>query len=94
VIRDTKKVREHYCLLQALPMENVMPDRWGQLQEAAADVQLFSEQVVSQPKNLENYVRNLNTLKPQVVWWWDVAQPALKWMWKDHAGVRYEASKN
>lgn len=94
VIRDTKKVREHYYLLQASPMENVLPDRWAQVEEAAADVQLFSEQVVSQPKNLENYVRNLNTLEPQVVWWWDVAQPALKWMWKDYAGVRYEASKN
>jgi hypothetical protein len=88
VIRDTKKVREHYyCLLQASPMEKGLPDRWAQVQEAAIDVQLFSEKVVSQPKNLENYVRNLNTLEPQVVWWWDVAQPALQWMWKDYAGV-------
>jgi hypothetical protein len=94
VIRDTKKVREHYDLLQASPMENVLPDRWAQVQEAAADVQLFSEQVISQPEKLENYVRNLNTLEPQVIWWWDVAQPALQWMWKGYARGRYEASKN
>jgi hypothetical protein len=94
VIRDTKKVREHHCLLQASPIENVLPDRWAQLQEAAADVQFFSDRVVSQPKKLEKYVRNLNSLEPQVVWWWDVAHPALQWMWKDSAGVRYEASKN
>lgn len=94
VIRDTKKVLHHFHFLQTLPMENVLPDRWAQVQEAATDVQLFSEHVVSQPKSLENYVRNLNVLDPRVVWWWDVAQPALQWMWKHYAGVRYEASKN
>jgi hypothetical protein len=94
VIRDTKKVREHYCLLQALRMENVRPDRWAQVQEAAKDVQLFSEQVASQPTKLETYVRNLNSLEPEVVWWWGVAQPALQWMWKNHTGVPYEVGKN
>ena len=83
VIQDTKKVSEHYRLLQASPMENMLPDRWAQVQVAATDVQLFSDQVVSQPKELENYVRNLNILEPRVVWWWDVAQSALQWMWKD-----------
>ena len=67
-------------------MENVLPDRWAQVQEAATDVQLFSERVISQPKKLENYIRNVNALEPQVVWWWDVAQPALQWMWNDYAG--------
>jgi len=94
VIRDTQKVREHYRLLLASPTENLLPDRWAQVQEAATDVQLFSEQVVSQSEKLENYVRNLNTLEPQVIWWWDVAQPALRWMWNSYAGVRNEASYN
>jgi len=94
VIRDTKKVREHYSLLLASPMENVLPDRWAQVEEVATDVQLFSEQVVSQPKRLEDYLRNLNTLEPQVVWWWDVAQPALQWMWKDNDEIRYKAFRN
>ncbi len=86
VIRDTKNVRQHYSLLQASPMENVLSDRWAQVQKAAADVQLFSERVISQPKNLENYICNLNALEPQVAWWWDVAHPALRWMWNDDAG--------
>jgi hypothetical protein len=94
VTRDTKKVLEHYHFLQAAATENVLPDRWAQVQQAATEVQLFSEQVVSQPKELETYVRKLNTLEPQVVWWWHVAQPALESMWKDHVGVRNEASKN
>lgn len=94
VVRDTRKVVEHYRLLLASPMENVLPDRWARVQEAAADAQLFAEQVVSQPKRLESYVRNLNALEPQVLWWWDVAQPALQWMWKDYAGERNEASQN
>jgi hypothetical protein len=88
VSRDTNKVLQHYRLLLASPMENALPDRWSEVQEAAADVQLFSERVVSQPERLEHYVRNLNALEPQVVWWWDVAQPALQWMWKDYARAR------
>jgi hypothetical protein len=83
VIRDTMKVREHYCFLQASPMENALPERLAQLQGVAADVKLFFEEVVSQPEKLESYVRNLNSMEPQAVWWWDVAQPALQWMWKN-----------
>ena len=93
VIRDTKKVMKHYSFLLGSPMENVLPDRWAQVKEAARDVQLFSEHVVSQPKQLENYVCNLNNLEPRIVWWWDVAQPALRWMWKDYAGARYETGR-
>jgi hypothetical protein len=76
-------VQDHFCLLEAWPTENALPDRQAQVEEVAADVQLFSERVVSQPKKLGDYVRNLNILEPQAVWWWDVAQPALAWMWKD-----------
>jgi len=94
VIRDTKKVLDHFHLLQTSPMANVLPERWEQVQEVATDVQLFSEQVISEPKKLKNYISNLNALQPQIVWWWDVAQPALQWMWKDYAGVRYEVSTN
>jgi hypothetical protein len=94
VIRDTQKVRDHFCLLEAWPTEDALPDRQAQVEEVAADVQLFFEQVVSRPKTLENYVCNLNTLEPQAVWWWDVAQPALQWMWKDNSEKRYESGKN
>jgi hypothetical protein len=94
VSRDTQRVYKYFQLLQSWPLEDVLPDRWAQVQEASADVQLFFETVVSQPQRLESYVRNLNTLEPQVVWWWDVAQPALQWMWKDHSGVRDETSNN
>lgn len=82
VIRDTMKVREHYGLLQASPMESALPERWAQLQKVAADVQLFFEEVVLQPKKLESYVHSLNSMEPQAVWWWDVAHPALQWTWK------------
>ena len=75
-------------------MQNGLPDRWAQVREVAADVELFSEQVVSQPEKLEDYLRNLNSLEPQAVWWWDVAHPALQWMWNDHADLRYEACQN
>ena len=93
VIRDAMRVLNHFRLLLTSPMEQMAPDRWAQVQEAAADVELFCEQVVSQPQRLGSYVRNLNSMKPQVIWWWDVAQPALQWMWKDNVGARYEASQ-
>lgn len=83
VIRDTKRVQQHYGLLQTSPTANALPDRWAQVLAAARDVELFSEQVLSRPEKLENYVRNLNTLEPEVVWWWNVAHPRLQWMWKD-----------
>lgn len=83
VIRDTNKVLHHYRLLLASPRENAVSDRWRQVEEAAADAQLFFERVVSRTERLEDYVRNLNKLEPQIVWWWGVAQPALQWMWKD-----------
>ena len=94
VIQDTEKVLEHFRLLQSSPMEDRLPDRWAQTQQTAKEVQLFSEQVVSQPAKLEHYVRNLNTLQPQAIWWWDVAHPALQWMWEDQAEIQYETSKN
>jgi len=95
VMLDTQKVSKHYhFLLQTSPIENVRPDRWAQVQEASKDVQIFFETIVSQPQRLESYVRNLNTLKPRVVWWWDVAQPALQWMWKGNSGEGNEASRN
>ena len=83
LIQNTKRVRDHFRLLEAWPTKDALPDRQAQVKEVAADVQLFFERVVSQPQKLEDYVRNLNTLEPQAVWWWDVAQPALQWMWKD-----------
>jgi hypothetical protein len=94
VVRDTKRVMKHFDLLLASPIENLIPDRWAMVQEVAADVQLFSERVLTRPDNLERYVRSLNGIEPRIVWWWDVAQPALQWMWKDNGGLRYEASKN
>jgi len=94
VIRDTQKVSKHFQVLQASLMEHVLPDRWEQVQDVAAEVQLFSEHVVSKPKKLESYLHHLNAMNPQVVWWWDVAHPALRWMWKEQAETRYETCKN
>lgn len=88
VIRDTKRVIEHFHLLQATPTEGVLPDRWAQVQEAASEVQRFSERILAQPDKLKEYVRNLNALDRKVIWWWDVAQPALRSLWKDSTEVR------
>lgn len=94
VIRDTEKVRKHFQLLQSLSMESMLPDRWAQVEKVAAEVQLFSEQIVSRSKELDSYVLNLNNLERQTVWWWDVAHPALRWMWKVQTETRYENCKN
>lgn len=94
IIRDTQEVRKHFQVLQASSIEHALPDRWAQVQDVATEVQLFSRYVVSTPNKLESYVHHLNALNPEVVWWWDVAHPALQWMWKEHAEIRYETCEN
>ena len=93
VRRDTENVVQHFRLLLTSPLERAQPDRWAQVRELAADVELFCKRVVSDAARLEAYVLELNRLKPQVVWWWDVAHPALQWMWKDQVGVSHETSE-
>lgn len=94
VIRNTARVREHYEFLRSASMENVLTGRSARIQEAAADVELFWEQVVLQPERLQKYVHDLNSLKPQNVWWWEVAQPELNRFWKEQVGEAYEAYRN
>jgi hypothetical protein len=62
--------------------------------EAAEDVEVFWRYVVADPQRLEGYVCKLNSLQPQNVWWWEVAQPELQWYWKKNAGEAYEACRN
>ena len=94
IVQSTARVREHYRMLLNSSMDNVVPERREELQEAAADAKLFWERVVSQPDTLEDYVHNLNNLEPQTVWWWEVAQPELQRFWKGHVGEPYEACRN
>ena len=86
-VRRQGKVQQlHLARLGERP--RITDDVVRSVQEAAADVRHFSERVVGEKNELEKYVRNLNALRPQIAWWWDVAQPALQWMWKDYAGAR------
>lgn len=94
VIRNALKVRRHFESLLASPMKNALPDRWARVQKVSEDVRLFTEEVVAQPCKLETYLGKLNALKPQAIWWWDVAHPALQWMWRDKVEMRYETCKN
>jgi hypothetical protein len=94
IIQSTSRVREHYHLLRNAPTEKVLPERWTRIVEAAEDVELFWDQVVSNPQRLDGYVCHLNSLQPQDVWWWEVAQPKLQWFWNKHAGETYEACRN
>lgn len=94
VVQGTARVRDHYEFLRNAPMKDVLPERWATIQKAADELELFRECVVAEPEKLQKYVSKLNSLNPQTVWWWEVAQPELSWIWKEHAGEAYEACRH
>lgn len=82
VIKDTERVRQHFQFLRSAGGgETYKAERMAELQQVAADVDLFHQQVVLQPARLQGYVRSLNALKPAPVWWSSVAHPALSDFW-------------
>jgi hypothetical protein len=81
VLRDTMRVREHFRILRAAPLYGSTPDRWARVPQVAADIEAFYESVALQPETLEGYVQALNTVPAVPVWWWCVANPALRHMW-------------
>jgi hypothetical protein len=81
VILDTERVRRHFRLVGASPLEGVLPDRLAELERAAAGVEAFHERVVLQPKLLARYLQALNELSTPSLWWSWVANPLLRHMW-------------
>ena len=81
VLKDTERVRHHFCLLWGLSVDGVAPERLAELERASADVEAFYRLVVLQPAHLERYVRALNTLDFSPLWWACVAHPALRHLW-------------
>jgi hypothetical protein len=81
VARDAERVREHFQLIFSQPLGGSIPERLAKIEGVSADVELFYREVVLQPKQLESYVRKLNTLDPAPLWWSCVAHPSLNEMW-------------
>ena len=82
VRRATGLVARHHELLAPAVAAAAGP-RALALQEARHSVSVFEARVVDRAPVLEEYVRQLNALQPDRVWWWMVANPALEALWSN-----------
>lgn len=87
VIQDTERVRQHFRLVRASDLEAGVPERLAELEQAAADVELFRERVVQRPALLKRYVEDLNALRSTSLWWAWVANPTLRHLWATAEGA-------
>jgi len=81
IIRDTQCVLHHFQIIRASSTFETMADRLAELEEVAADVEMFYRNIVLQPTQRECYVQALNALAPAPLWWSTVAHPSLRKMW-------------
>ena len=81
VRRDTQRVLDHFEMVQKAPLEGGLATRRRRLAEVAADVERFQHVVLADRERLERYVKALNTLQSQPLWWVSVAHPALHTFW-------------
>jgi hypothetical protein len=80
ILQSTKLVRDHYRLLLSNGASMGEPHD-GQIREAARHVDLFDSALAGSAELRERYVRELNRLTPEYIWFWSVANPALEWIW-------------
>jgi hypothetical protein len=81
VVQDTERVRQHFRLVRASPLEGALPYRLAELERAAADVEVFYERVVLRPALLARYLQALNEQNTPSLWWSWVADPLLRHLW-------------
>jgi hypothetical protein len=80
VLRLTEKVMLHYQLLlkNAGPLGDSLR---LQLSEALRQDRRFYHAMRRSEKRLSEYVKNLNSMRPEYVWWWCVANRSLEHIW-------------
>jgi hypothetical protein len=80
VLRLTEKVVLHYQLL----LQNAASLRENlrlQLSDALNQARRFYSAMRQSEKRLSEYVKNLNSLQPEYIWWWCVANRSLEHIW-------------
>jgi len=81
VRRDTERVLHHFDMVQQTSLKNGLANRREQLAEVKADVERFQHEVLMDGKLLDHYVKALNSLTSQPLWWSAVAHPSLSTIW-------------
>jgi hypothetical protein len=81
VVRDTERVRQHFQILLTAQKKDFIDDRLAELEQVACDVEMFYQNVILQPAQLEHYIQALNELNPAPLWWSCVAHPSLRQIW-------------
>ena len=82
IILSTERVLYHYhCILNNIPE---IPDSKRVLFETAQNnVESFYNSIKQSPKKFQEYVRKLNQLPSNHIWWVCVAHPDLEEIWKN-----------
>jgi hypothetical protein len=81
VRRDTERVLHHFDMVQQTSLKNGLANRREQLAEVKEDVERFQYEVLMNGERLDRYVKALNSLPPQPLWWSAVAHPSLSTIW-------------
>jgi hypothetical protein len=81
VIEDTERVRRHFQILLASPINGAAPDRLAVVDRVATEIEMFYRQIILRPDKLDRYLDALNELRLAPLWWSSVAHPSLRKMW-------------
>jgi hypothetical protein len=81
VLRDTKRVCDHFRHVQSLPPEGALDIRLVELAAVAEEVEQFAAWARASPELMDKYIHKLNALDPEPIWWSSVAHPILKQLW-------------
>jgi hypothetical protein len=82
IIKSTNLVLKHYTLV----LNNIpeLPDSKRILVETAQKyVESFNNSITQSPVIIQDYIRRLNKLPPNHIWWSCVAHPGLEAVWKN-----------
>ena len=83
VKRDTERARHHFRIVKSSSISGTIKQRVDELESVARDIEMFAERILSNPARFDHYLRGLNSLKSEPLWWLCVAPPALKHHWSD-----------
>jgi hypothetical protein len=82
ILLSTERVLHHYhCVLHDIP--ELSDSKRVLFEDAQSAVTIFYESIKKSPALFQEYLRRLNQLPPNHIWWVCVAHPELEDLWKN-----------
>ncbi len=82
IIEATERVLGHYDFILPFVQDGI-PCDGAALRAAQQEIAEFDRAMRDSPARLDAYTRSINDLPPRYVWWWAVANPQLRRLWKN-----------